>query len=115
MGRAARLSDHTQLLDLCALHYVMKVYKNHTVRLHGRVIDIPRRADSTHATYAGKDVLVKHLLSGTTAYSTARNASHGLAAYGPSLQRTAEATTTKKNDGGDIFTAQSIGDISTVL
>jgi hypothetical protein len=36
-------SDHTQLRDLCALHYVRKVYKNHTVRLHGRVIDIPKR------------------------------------------------------------------------
>jgi transposase len=57
-------SDHTQLLDLCALHYVRKVYKNHTVRLHGRVIDIPKRPDSAHASYAGKDVLVKHLLSG---------------------------------------------------
>lgn len=57
-------SDHTQLLDLCALHYMRKVYKNHTVRLHGRVIDIPRRPDSAHASYAGKDVLVKHLLSG---------------------------------------------------
>jgi hypothetical protein len=41
-----------------------KVYKNHTVRLQGRVIDIPRRTDSAHASYAGKDVLVKHLLSG---------------------------------------------------
>jgi transposase len=57
-------SDHTQLLDLCALHYVRKVYKNNTVRLHGRVIDIPKRRDSAYATYAGKDVVVKHLLSG---------------------------------------------------
>ncbi len=57
-------SDHTQLLDLCALHYVRKVYKNNTVRLHGRVIDIPKRPDSKYATYAGKDVVIKHLLSG---------------------------------------------------
>ena len=57
-------SDHTQLLDLCALQYVRKVHKNHTVRIHGRVIDIPRRPDSAYATYAGKDVVVKHLLSG---------------------------------------------------
>ena len=57
-------SDHTQLLDLCALHYVRKVHKNHTVRIHGRVIDIPRRRNSAYATYAGKDVVVKHLLSG---------------------------------------------------
>ena len=27
-------------------------------------IDIPRRPNSAHATYAGKDVLVKYLLSG---------------------------------------------------
>jgi hypothetical protein len=32
-------TDHTKRLDLCALHYVRKVYKNHTVRLDGRVID----------------------------------------------------------------------------
>ena len=57
-------SDHTTLLDLCALHYVRKVHKNHTVRIHGRVIDIPRRPDSAYATYAAKDVVVKHLLSG---------------------------------------------------
>ena len=57
-------SDHTQLLDLCALHYVRKVYKNHTVRLDGRVIDIPKRPDAARATYAGKEVVVKHLLSG---------------------------------------------------
>jgi len=57
-------SDHTHLLDLCALHYVRKVYKNNTVRLHGHVIDIPKRPNSKHATYAGKDVTVKHLLSG---------------------------------------------------
>jgi len=43
---------------------VRKVHKNHTVRIHGRVIDIPRRPDSAYATYAGKDVVVKHLLSG---------------------------------------------------
>ena len=34
------------------------------MRVHGRVIDIPRRPDSAHATHAGKDVVVKHLLSG---------------------------------------------------
>jgi hypothetical protein len=53
-----------ELLDLCALHYVRKVYKNHTVRLNGRVIDIPKRPDAARATYAGKEVVVKHLLSG---------------------------------------------------
>jgi transposase len=57
-------SDHTQLLDLCALHYVRKVYKNHTVRLNGSVIDIPKRPDAARATYVGKEVVVKHLLSG---------------------------------------------------
>ena len=57
-------TDHTQLLDLCALHYVRKAYKNHTVRLDGRVIDIPKRPDAAYASYAGKEVVVKHLLSG---------------------------------------------------
>ena len=57
-------SDHTKVLDLCALHYVRKVYKNHTVRINGRVVDIPRRPDARYATYAGKEVIVKHLLSG---------------------------------------------------
>jgi transposase len=57
-------SDHTKVLDLCALHYVRKVYKNHTVRINGCVVDIPRRPDAPYATYAGKEVTVKHLLSG---------------------------------------------------
>lgn len=57
-------SDHTHLLDLCALQYARKVYKNHTVRLGGQVIDISRRRDAAHASYAGKTVIVKHLLSG---------------------------------------------------
>jgi len=46
------------------MHYVRKVYKNHTVRLNGSVIDIPKRPDAARATYAGKEVVVKHLLSG---------------------------------------------------
>ena len=58
-------SDHTLLLDLCALQYVRKVYKNNTVRVGGRVIDIPRRRGSGPATYAGRTVIVKHLLSGS--------------------------------------------------
>ncbi len=57
-------TDHTQLLDLCALHYVRKVYKNHTVRLDGRVIYISKRPDAAYAAYTGKEVVVKHLLSG---------------------------------------------------
>lgn len=55
-------SDHTKLLDRCALHYVRKVYKNHTVRLHGRVIDIPKRPDAKCATYAGKEVVSNYFL-----------------------------------------------------
>ena len=39
-------------------------FENNTVRLHGHVIDIPKRPNSKYATYAGKDVVVKHLLSG---------------------------------------------------
>ena len=68
IGKAAGLlvsgapSDHTQILDLCALHYVRKVYKNNTVG--GRVLDIPGRANANRSTYAGTTVVVKHLLSG---------------------------------------------------
>lgn len=57
-------SDHTKLLDLCALHYERKVLKNHTVRIDGGTIDIPKRPDAAYATYAGKKVVVLHLLSG---------------------------------------------------
>jgi hypothetical protein len=35
-----------------------------SLRLHGRVIDIARRPDAAYATYVGKEVVVKHLLSG---------------------------------------------------
>ena len=57
-------SDRTHLLDLCALQHVRTVYKNHTIRVAGRVIDIPKRRDAKHPSYAGKRVIVKHLLSG---------------------------------------------------
>ena len=57
-------SDHTELLDLCALQYARKVYKNNTIRVGGRVLDIPRSRDGGPSTYAGKVVIVKHLLSG---------------------------------------------------
>jgi len=98
-------SDHTQLLDLCALHYVRKVYKNHTVRLHGRVIDIPKRPNSTHATYAGKDVLVKHLLSGD--YRVFYGAE--CIAWARGLRPRPSTNSNRNNDkdddpGGDIFT-----------
>ena len=43
-GRKAP-TDHTRLRDLCALHYDRKVHENHTVRLNGQVIDIPKRRD----------------------------------------------------------------------
>ena len=84
-------------------------------RLHGRVIDIPRRTDSAHATYAGKDVLVKHLLSGDYRifYGTECIAWAGGVRLKPSTN--SRRTTTKKNDGGNIFTDQSMGDIFTVL
>jgi DNA-binding Lrp family transcriptional regulator len=56
-------SDHVLLLELCALQYVRKVYKNHTVRVGNRVLNIPR-VPGSHRSYAGKTVTVKHLLSG---------------------------------------------------
>src|SRR6478735_3623621 len=93
-------TDHTQLLDLCALHYVRKVYKNHTVRLDGRVIDIPKRPDAAYASSAS---------------STAKSASRGPAAHGQSLQQAATRTTTRTSNWGDIFTEQLRGDIFTLL
>jgi hypothetical protein len=42
---------------------VRKVYKNHTVRVGNRVLNIPR-VPGSHRSYAGKTVTVKHLLSG---------------------------------------------------
>ncbi len=53
-------TDHVLLLELCALQYVKKVSKSNTVRVDGRVLDIPR----SNGNYAGKAVTVKHLLSG---------------------------------------------------
>ena len=57
-------SDHVLLLELCALQYMRKVYKNQTVRVGNRVLDIPRAPGQPNRTYAGKTVVVKHLLSG---------------------------------------------------
>ena len=53
-------TDHVLLLELCALQYVKKVSKSNTVRVGGRVLDIPR----SNGNYAGQAVTVKHLLSG---------------------------------------------------
>lgn len=57
-------TDHLLLLELCALQYVRKVSKSNTVRIDGRVLDIPRSNGSPMRGYAGKTVTVKHLLSG---------------------------------------------------
>ena len=57
-------SDHVLLLELCALQYVRKVSKSNTVRVDGRVLDIRRPAGAPVRSYAGKTVIVKHLLSG---------------------------------------------------
>jgi hypothetical protein len=113
-------TDHTKLLDLCALHYVRKVHKNHTVRIHGRVIDIPRRPDAAYATYAGKDVLVKHLLSGD--YRVFYDGQCIAWANGsrpkPSTGQQPEQRQDKTRDGrrgSDISTEQLTGDIFTLL
>lgn len=53
-------TDHVLLLELCALQYVKKVSKTNTVRVGGRVLDIPR----SNGNFAGQAVTVKHLLSG---------------------------------------------------
>lgn len=57
-------SDHTRVLELCALQYVRKVSKSNTVRMDGRVLDIRRPKGQPPRNYAGKAVIVKHLLSG---------------------------------------------------
>jgi hypothetical protein len=57
-------SDHTHLLELCALQYVRKVSKSNTVRIDGRVLDIRSPKGSPLRNYAGRTVIVKHLLSG---------------------------------------------------
>jgi len=109
-------SDHTQLLDLCALHYVRKVHKNHTVRIHGRVIDIPRRPDAAYATYAGKDVLVKHLLSGD--YRVFYDGQCIAWASGLRPKPSTRSNTNNDKDeprGSDISTEQLTGDIFTLL
>jgi len=108
-------SDHTQLLDLCALHYVRKVYKNHTVRLDGRVIDIPKRPDAARATYAGKEVVVKHLLSGDYRVFYGEEC----IAWASGSRPKPSTSSNKNNDTdeqlGDIFTEQLRGDIFTWL
>lgn len=45
------VSESSKRLPLGALHYASRVHKNHTVGIHGRVIDIPKRLN---ATYAGE-------------------------------------------------------------
>jgi hypothetical protein len=57
-------SDHTQLLELCALQYVRKVSKSNTVRIDGRVLDIRFPKTGAPRNFAGKAVIVRHLLSG---------------------------------------------------
>jgi hypothetical protein len=93
------------LLDLCALHYVRKVYKNHTVRLHGRVINIPKRPNSTHATYAGKYVLVKHQLSGGYRVFYGAECIAWVRGLRPKPSTNSNRNNDKDDDpGGDIFT-----------
>ena len=61
--RLAGASARGQARQRCRARHVPKVHENHTVRLHGRVIDIPKQPDAARPTYAGKEVVVKHLLS----------------------------------------------------
>jgi hypothetical protein len=107
--------DHTQLLDLCALHYVRKVYKNHTVRLNGRVIDIPKRPDAARATYAEKKVVVKHLLSGDYRVFYGEECIAWASGSRPKPSQAATKTTIRTSNWGDIFTEQLRGDIFTWL
>jgi hypothetical protein len=90
-----------------ALHYLRKVHKNRTLRLHGRVLisrDDPTRG--TRPTW-GRRFSSNTCFQATTAYSTRTNASHGLADHGRSLQQAAIATMTRTSSLGVTFPRSS--------
>lgn len=51
--------------EFCALTYIRIVQSNNTVRIGGKIIDIPKRTGpGRRASYARAEVVVRHLLSG---------------------------------------------------
>lgn len=82
------------------------MYENHTVRLHGRVIDIPKRSNAARAAYAGKEVVVKHLLSGDYRVFHGEECIAWASGSRPKpLNRKQQEPTTRTNNWGDIFTS----------
>lgn len=57
-------TDSLVVADLCALQYARRVRKNNTVQIAGQIIDIPKRLVRSRGSFAGKTVLVRHLLNG---------------------------------------------------
>ena len=78
------------------------------MRINGRVIDISKTA---HATYAGKDVVVKHLLS--DAYRVFYG--EGCIAGASEALNDNQPKQRQERRGSDIFTEQLGGDIFTLL
>jgi len=78
-----------------------------------RVIDIPKRPDAARATYSGKEVVVKHLLSGDYRVFHGEEGIAWPAALDRSLQQAVAKTTTRTKNWGDTFTEQLGGDIFT--
>lgn len=57
-------ADPLDLQELCGLQYARKVRNNNTVRFAGHIIDIPKSTLRARGSFAGKTVLIRHLLSG---------------------------------------------------
>lgn len=56
--------DNLVVADLCALQYARRVRQNNSVQIAGQVIDIPKSVIRSRGSFAGKTVLVRHLLNG---------------------------------------------------
>lgn len=56
--------DSLATADLCALQYARKVRKNNSIQIDGQVIDISESAIQAHGSFAGRTVIVRHLLNG---------------------------------------------------
>ena len=108
-------TDHTQLLDLCALHYVRKVHKNHTVRLQGRVIDIPRPRCGTCEVRGKGGRRQTPAVRRLPRLPRRRMHRMGERLSAEARSRQQQKTTTRTNNRGDTFTEQLGGDIFTLL
>ena len=83
------------------------------MRLGGRVIDTPKRPDATQATYGGKDVVVKHLLSGDYRVFYGEECVAWTNGSRPKPSTDSNKNNDKDQQQGDTFTVQLGGDIFT--